>query len=281
LAVAGCLVATPLQVRYWKNSETLFRHAVETTKDNGVMESDLGKALFQEGRVEEALGWLRQAVAASPGLADAHYNLGNALLAQGRVAEALAEFETHVHLQPKDPIAQYNLGSVLLDHGLAGDALAPLQKAVELKPGMAEAHYKLANTLAQLGRAGEAVSQYEKALQLAPDYVQALNNLAWVLAAAPDVSLRNGARAVELARRANGLTGGQNPMMLGTLAVAYAGTGNYAEAIATVQRALQFAGGPGNGAVAGALRSQLALYQAGLPYRDATLAAPGSSPRSP
>jgi len=281
LAVAGCLVATPWQVRYWKNSETLFRHAVETTENNGVMESNLGKALFQEGRVEEALGWLQRAVAASPGLADAHYNLGNALLARGRVAEALAEFETHVNLRPEDPIAQYNLGSVLLEHGLAGDALAHLQKAVELRPRMAGARYKLANALVRLGRAGEAVSQYEKSLRLEPDDVQALNNLAWVLAAAPDASLGDGARAVELARRADELSGGQNPMVLGTLAVAYAGAGKFGQAIATVQRALPLAGGPGDAALAEALRSQLALYQAGLPVRDASLAAPGSAPRGP
>jgi tetratricopeptide (TPR) repeat protein len=207
--------------------------------------------------------------------------LGNALLASNRVAEALAEFDTQVNLQPGDPIAQYNLGSVLSEHGLAGDALAHLQKAVEMRPRMAEARCKLGNALAQLGRAREAVGQYEAALQLAPDYVQALNNLAWVLAAAPDASLRNGARAVELARRANELSGGQNPMILRTLAAAFAETGENGEAVATVQRALQIAGGQGNAAAADTLRSDLVRFQAGLPVRDPGLASPGSSAGSP
>ena len=281
LAVAGCLAATPLQVRYWRNSETLFRHAVETTEGNGVMESNLGKFLFQQGRLEEALPYLQQAVVSTPGLPKAHYNLGNALLAQRRVAEALAEFEKHVRLQPDDPMAQYNLGRVLSEHGRAVEAVPHLQKAVELSPLMAEAHFKLGNALVQLGRAVEASSQYEQAVKIQPDYIEARNNLAWILAASPDSALRNGARAVELALRANELSGGRNPRIIGTLAVAYAEAGQFAAAAAAVQRALPFAAGEGNAALAGSLRAQLALFQAGSPFRDPSLAAPGSPPRRP
>ena len=142
---------------------------------------------------------------------------------------------------------------------MAEKPLALLRKAVELTPRIAEAHYQLGNALLQLGRAGEAVTEYEKALQLVPGYLQCLGNLAWVLAAAPDASLRNGARAVELAARANELSGGKNPRVLGILAAAYAEAGKFADAIATVQRAFQFAGGPGNAAVGNLLHSQLAL----------------------
>jgi Flp pilus assembly protein TadD len=274
-------VATPFQAGYWKSSETLFRHAIETTENNGVMETSLGKVLLDQGRVKEASDYLQQAVIVNPGLPKAHYNFGRALLAQGQLADALAQFEIQVNLEPDDPIAQFTLGSTLSEHGRAGEGLPHLRKAAELTPRIAEAHYQLGNALLQLGRIGEAVTEYEEALQIVPGYFQCLANLAWVLAAAPDASLRNGARAVELASRANELSGGQNPKVLGMLAAAYAEAGKFAEAIATVQKALQFAGGPGNAAVGNLLRSQLALYQAGAPVRDATLAAPASPPRSP
>jgi protein O-mannosyl-transferase len=147
LALAGCVAATSIQVRYWKDSETLFRHTLAVTKNNSVIESDLGKVLFQKGRMDEALPHLLQAVALDPHFALAHYNLGNVFLAKGRVAEALEQFEIHVNLSPGDPIAQYNFGSVLLDQGLVEDALPHLEKAVQLRPNEAGYRFKLAEAL--------------------------------------------------------------------------------------------------------------------------------------
>ena len=268
LAVAGCLAATAIQVRYWKDSETLFRHALAVTEHNGAMENDLGKVLFQEGRVDEALPHLRRAVAFAPNYPQSHFNLGNALLARGKVAEALGQFEIHAALQPGDPIAQYIFGSALLDQGLAGDAMSHLEKAVQLRPDAADFHLKLGDACRQTGRAAEAISQYEKALQILPRYVQAASSLAWMLATTPDASLRNGARAVQLALLADQLSGGQDPKIIGILAAAYAETGDFSKAAATVQHALQLAGPESDSALAGILRAQLALYRAGSPFRD-------------
>jgi tetratricopeptide (TPR) repeat protein len=268
LAVAGCLAATWTQAQYWKDSETLFRHALAVTEQNGLIESNLGQVLLQEGRVDEALPHLLRAVEFAPKYAKAHYNLGNALLAGGKVAEALSQFEIHVALDPGDPIAQYNFGSVLLDQGLAEDAIAHLQKAVELRPGAADFHYKLGSAFRQTGRAAEAISQYEKSLQILPQYVQAASSLAWMLATAPDASLRNGARAVQLALLADRLSGGQDPKNIGVLAAAHAETGDFPKAAATARRALQLAAAESDSALAGALRAQLALYRAGSPFRE-------------
>lgn len=134
LAAAGCLALTRTQAQYWQDSETLFRRALAVTEENSVMENNLGKVLFQRGRVDEALPHLLRAVSFAPDYGMAHYNLGNALLAKGKVAEALEQFEIQVNLSPGDPIAQYNFGSVLLEHGLAGDALPHLEKAVQIRP---------------------------------------------------------------------------------------------------------------------------------------------------
>jgi len=112
---------------------------------------------------------------------------------------------------------------------------------------------------------------YEKVLHIQPDHLQANANLAWMLACNPNPSLRNGAGAVSLALRADRLSGGQNPIIIGTLAAAYAEVGKFSEAAVTAQRALQFSAGESRSSLAANLRAQLALYQARSPFR-------GSSP---
>jgi tetratricopeptide (TPR) repeat protein len=106
----------------------------------------------------------------------------------------------------------------------------------------------------------------QKALHIKTDYAEAQNNLAGVLATAPQASLRNGNKALKLAQQANQLTGGENPIILNTLAAAYAEAGRFPEAVETAQRALQLAETQANITLADAIRSQMKLYQAGLPY---------------
>jgi tetratricopeptide (TPR) repeat protein len=301
-AVAACLVLTPWQVSHWKNTPKLFTHAVTTTDDNylayydlgsyyaligqrpaaikyleqsvriipnhAVAQNNLGKVLFLEGRVDEALVHLSIAVALRPELPEVHYNLGNALLAKGRIAEALDHFQQHVDLLPDDPVAQNNFANVLLDQGLPDDAMPHFQKVLQLRPDSAEAHYKLGNILLQKGRTAEAVAQYQQALQIRPDYLQACSNLAWALATSPLPAVRQGARAVELARRAERLSDGTNPLILGVLAAAYAETGQFPQSVATAQRARQLAQAQTNNMLADALDRQLRFYKDGLPFRE-------------
>ena len=90
--------------------------------------------------------------------------------------------------------------------------------------------------------------------------------MTWMLATCPQASLRNGIEAVRLAERANQLAGGKNPVILTTLAAAYAEAGRFPEAIETGQHALHLAEAQSNTALAGALQSQLKFYQAGIPF---------------
>ena len=146
------------------------------------------------------------------------------------------------------------------------EAIVHYQKALQINPDYAEAHNNLGNALRQMGRMDEAIAHYQRALQIKPDNAEVQNNLAWVLATCPQASLRNGNKAVELAQRANQLTGDGNPVVLGTLAAAYAEAGRFPEAVETAQRALQLAETQSNTALADAIRSQLKLYQAGIPF---------------
>jgi protein O-mannosyl-transferase len=302
LGAAICLVLTARQAACWKNDQTLFQHAIQNTTGNFIAYAGLGdyegqhgqtnraidhletsvrinpgfpnsrnvlgRILLMEGRDDEALAQLQKAVSLGPELADARYNLGYALLAKGRLGEALDQFQAQVDLKPEDFRAQNNMGDVLLQNGLAGDAIPFLQKAVEIKPADAGPHYLLGNALYRTGRVAESIAQYEKAIQLNPDHIQACNDLAWILACHPDPSIRNGARAVALALRADQLSGGKNPGVIGTLAAGYAEAGKFSDAITADQRACQTALAQTNSVLAELLKKRLRFYEAGSPWRD-------------
>ena len=168
---------------------------------------------------------------------------------------------------PKADLAHNNLGLVLFKAGQIDEAAWHFQQAVELRPSSAHAHNNLANVLRLTGRTREAAAHYEAALKSEPNNPSTCYNLAMLLATSPDPSLRNGARALELAQHANQITGGRNPLVLATLAAAYAETGRFAEATATARAALGLASRRRNSQLPQAIQMQLRRYEAGLPLR--------------
>ena len=118
--------------------------------------------------------------------------------------------------------------------------------AQDIVPNTAELDLKAALDLAARGDVAGALKQYQAALEEEPDLAMALNNLAWILATHPDASLRNGALAIQYARRACELTNFRTTMLVGTLGAAYAEAGQFTEAIATGEKACGLAWEAGN-----------------------------------
>jgi hypothetical protein len=116
-----------------------------------------------------------------------------------------------------------------------------------------------------------AIEQWETALALDANDGNTQSNLAWVLATAPNASLRNGIRAVELAERALKLAGGVSPILHRTLAAAYAESGRFDDAIATAERGRALAEREGNRELADEFTAVLAQYRQHQPFRDASL----------
>ena len=227
---------------------------------------NLGNAFLQQGQMDRAMAQYQKALALAPDYAEAHNNLGNIFIQQGRVEEAIVHFQKALALKPDYADAHNNLASAFLQQGRMDEAVTHFQKALALKPDDADVHDHLGNALLQQGRTAEALSHYLKALTVKPDDAGVQNKLAWLLATSPQASLRNGDQAIELAHRANQLTGGSNPVILCTLAAAWAEAGRFPEAVATAQRALQLAEAQSNQALADDLRSELKLYQASIPF---------------
>lgn len=210
----------------------------------------------------------QKTLAIKPDYAEAYNNLGLVLIQQERAEEAIAHFRKAVAIKLDYADAHNNLGSAFFQQGRLDEAIAQYQKALAIKPDDADVHDHLGNALIQQGRVAEALSHFQKELTVKPDDAGVQNKLAWVLATDPRASLRNGNQAVELAQRANQLTGGDNPVILCTLAAACAEAGRFPEAVATAQRALQLAEAQSNQALADELRSQVKLYQARTPFHD-------------
>jgi tetratricopeptide (TPR) repeat protein len=306
---AGCLIilaalifSACTQTMYWRNSESLWTHTLACTSDNDVAHNDLGYALFQKGRMDEAILHFQTALRIKPDYALACYNLGNALLQKGRRDEAMIRFQEALQIKPDYAEAHDNLGNLLLQNDRVDEAMVHYQKALQIKPDSAEAHNNLGNALFQKGRVDEAIAQCLAALQIKPDYAdahdnlgnlllqkgnadeaiaqfkqaleikpgfpEALNNLAWVLATSSQGLLRNGGQAVELAERANRLTGGDNPVILHTLAAAYAEAGRFGDALRSDQKAVALARAAGQPDLVEQINVELKLYAAGLPLHE-------------
>jgi Flp pilus assembly protein TadD len=206
-----------------------------------------------------------------PDHAEAWKNLGNALLQEGRVEEAIADYKKAVEIKPAFAEAYNNLGIVFLQKGQTNEAVIHFQKAVQINPGFPEAQRVLGNLLLETGRGAEAIAHYQTALELQPQNSGVQNNLAWILATYPEAAFRNGLRAVALAEQANRFVGGNNPMILRTLAAAYAEAGRFPQAVATAQQAIELATAQDNTALVISLRTQLAFYQANTPFKDVSL----------
>jgi tetratricopeptide (TPR) repeat protein len=245
-----------------------FQTALRISPNDPDAESNMGAALLQQGDTGGAISHLRQAIEKFPRHAQAHINLGNALLQTGRTDAAIEEYRKTLDLPFDHAESHYSIASALRQKGDVEAAIIQYRKALELRPDYANAHNNLGNALRQQGRIAEAVHEFEAALKSDPGSALAANNLAWILATSSDSSMRDGARAVQLAERAVLATDGKDPVLLHTLAAAYAENREFDKAVAAAQEALAIAEANGISSLAESLRSKLALYQAGSPYHE-------------
>jgi tetratricopeptide (TPR) repeat protein len=169
---------------------------------------------------------------------------------------------------PDSWLAHNNLGTALRQKGRVDDAITHYQKALQIMPENESVHFNLARAFYQKGKVDQAIAQFQLALQIEPADMEAQNNLAWLLATCPQASLRNGDKAVQLAQQANELAGGKNPVILGTLAAAFAEAGRFDDAVRSAQQAIELARAAGRQDLAGKLNGELRRYEAGLPLHQ-------------
>jgi len=186
----------------------------------------------------------------------------------GMYANAETLWQTTLARNPDSWLAHNNLAIILHQQGKVDEAIINYQEALKIVPDNESVHFNLARAFLQNGSAGEAIAQYQLALQIDPADIEVQNNLAWLLATSPTAALRNGEKAVQLARQANELAGGRNPIILGTLAAALAEAGRFDEARESAQKAIELARAMGRKNWVERLSRELQRYEARLPLHQ-------------
>jgi tetratricopeptide (TPR) repeat protein len=167
-------VATRAQVAHWRNSYTLYSHAIAVTDGNYVAYYNLARAEILDGRMEEGIDHLRQMLKIRPDHAEALSNLGVALSSQGRYVEATPYFEDAVKLKPDDARMHNNLGQALGLDGRYDEAKEHFQEALRLLPDFGKAYYNLGFIYFTEGNDDEALRLIDKALSLNPNLTDAV-----------------------------------------------------------------------------------------------------------
>lgn len=188
LTCLTCAALAWLQVQHWRNSETLFRHALDVTEENAVAQVNLANYLVNvPGKVPEAVGLWEAALRIDPDSVAAHTGLGNALARiPGQLPESFPHLQAALRLAPDWPIPHNELGNALVKAGRLREAIAQFNEALRLDPDYADAHYNLGVALSEIpSRSAEAMSEYQAALRIKPDYAEARLNLGNVLAGLP------------------------------------------------------------------------------------------------
>lgn len=295
LSIVACGIGTDRVARRWKDTRTLFTHALSVTPPNAVALQNLGNAVLIDGEVDRAIEFLEQALELIPNFPDAENNLGTALGLKGRHDEAIAHFRAALKTENTAEIHQ-NLGWALEQAGRGDEAIPAYQAALELDPDFAAAHQKLGAMLCARGRFGEAVTHLQRALALEPDDIEthrslaitciqqglvedgirayrevlkrspddpdALNNIAWIRATHADPAHRDGAEAVRLAERARDVLREPNHVLTSTLAAAYAEVGRFEDAERTAERAIELGRERADESAVRSFLQQLEVYRA-------------------
>jgi tetratricopeptide (TPR) repeat protein len=302
-SVTALAIGAKNQTATWRDSETLWRHALACTVGNYVAHDNLGSELSRQGRISEAIShhrqsidinpryyraasnlgillldlgqtreaifWLEKAITINADYAIGHINLGSALLAIDDFDGAIMHYQRALAIAPRNPVAEANLGLAYSRSGRIANAIDRYERALEWDPDYVKAHANLGSALLQEGRAREAVAHLERALALAPEFSIVENQLAWIRATSSLSDVRDVSTAIRLAEHANLLAKSGQPIFLRTLAIAYGEAGRYSEAVATARRALPLAEARSDTRLVEALHGDIERLETGTPlYPD-------------
>jgi tetratricopeptide (TPR) repeat protein len=160
------IVFSWIQVGYWKNSNTLFRHALKVTSNNFIAHNNLAVDLMDRGDFDGALKHCVEALRISPNFAAAHVNLANALLNKGDIDGAIQQSRLAINLNPKDALAYDHLGRALFDDKRYDESLTQFLKCLKLNPGYGEAYKFSGDIMLSKENYNEAIVNYKETLRI-------------------------------------------------------------------------------------------------------------------
>ena len=196
----------------------------------------LGRAdsLTRKGMYDEAMQDCDMAILLNPNASRAYEFRGVIFGKIGKTDKCIADYTKAIELDPKDGWHYQSRALEFFKKDDYTNAIADFEKAAEITPELSQDAFFMSSRgfcRSKLGAFENGIEDCKKAVHLDTNNVMALNNLAWLLAIAPDIKLRDGKKAVEYAKRANEITESKDPYILGTLAAAYAESGDFGEAV--------------------------------------------------
>lgn len=215
---------------------------------------------------ERALADYDEAIRLVPRYADAYRDRASTRFFRKEYPQALADYDEAVRLDPRDAAAMRGRGYAHYTLKQYDKAIGDYDQALRLNPRDVFSYRDRGLARAALRDYGKALADYDQAIRLNPKHAPSLNDRAWLLATCPEAGHRDGARAVESARRACELTSWKAPGYLSTLAAACAEDGRFEDAVKWQKKALTFPEYSKSSSKAAGQR--LALYEAQKPYHQ-------------
>jgi protein O-mannosyl-transferase len=168
---------TWMQVSTWRNSITVFSHALQVTKNNDKAHLHLGMALIEKGDVDGALNHYREVVRLNPSNPGVYINLGNTLAEHKEVSRAIEFYSEGLKIDPNNVDIRIGLATLLEGIGKTDEAERHLNEALRVNPGSIEANNNLGNIMLRTGNYDEAIRHYTEVLRLDPHQAAVYNNL--------------------------------------------------------------------------------------------------------
>lgn len=298
LILASMCLLTRIQVSYWKNSQTLFGHALDVTRNNIVMHDNMAYSLTKERKYNKALYHLGKAIQIDPLFAPPFQHIGNVFLAQNKLDRArvafrkaeelgfnprcdvysqlgivyfkmgkydLAEknYKKALELTPGHENAKSNLAILLYLQGQEGRAVELWQEVLELNPKHVNSNYNMGVAMSGRQEYADAVRYFEAAIKINPDHIDTLRKLCMLLASKDQESFYDPKRAAELAQHAIDLAGDEDPEILHALALAlFSSGGDSQRAIEIAEKALEIAKVNNNKEVSETIEKHLQIFMA-------------------
>jgi len=177
------------------------------------------------------------------------------------ILQEIVREEEKLKLSPANAEEHVRLGLRYQQISEMESALGHFRRAAQMEPDQARTHYLLGDALAQSGLFDDALNEFQEAGRLKPDQPETLNGLAQIFSSHPDPKTRSPEKAVAFARRASELTKQRDPVILETLAIAYATAGQYEKVIETGEAAVKAALDVKNQGLADAIQKRLDQYK--------------------
>jgi len=231
LIIPILMMTSWMQLKYWKNSNELFKHALKVTSNNAIAHNNLGTALAENNRTDEAIGHFSAALKILPGYENACYNLGLALLTNGSYEEAIYYFLKYLKLSPGDATGYHRIGLAYFYQGKIADSKKYFFKALDVDNTFEEAHFNLGIIFSSKGDYENAIKHYSDALRTKPDYNDAHINLGNIYFKHGKLDIAIGHYAAVLKNKPNHMTAYLN------LGAAMLRKGNIQEAVSIFQNA--------------------------------------------